>query len=959
MMYKKPIQLAVCLLLFTLLSVSVIWARGRKETYPDPGDMSMLRIQDPVPVDPEVTKGKLENGLTYYIRHNDKPENRLVLRLAVNAGSILETEEQRGIAHFVEHMAFAGTENFEKDEIVDYLEGIGIRFGPDINAYTSFDETVYKLTIPTDDRKVVEKGFQILSEWAFRVSFEPEAIDKERGVIIEEWRLGRGAQARMREEYFPVLFQGSRYAERLPIGKKEVIENCEYRTLTGFYRDWYRPDLMAVSAVGDYPEEEIEKILKKYFNGEAPGEERKERPFYPVPDHEETLYSTVTDPEATNTVVRVMKKYNPAKQLRVSDYRDMIIRSMYDRMLNQRLKELTQLPDPPFIYAVSDSAELVRTKSVYELAAVVPEGGTERGLEALMAEAKRVRLHGFTAGELARVKEELQSYYQRAYDERDKMESFRLADEYVRNYLHGEFIPGIEYEYELFRRYAPEIGLEEVNRLGAALLAGDNRVLLVTGPEQQREVLPAAGGLEAVVEQAERKDVGPYIDSVAGTELFTFSPVPGSIIREIYHPEYGITELILGNGVKVLLRPSKLKNREIILSAYSPGGVSTIPDEEYISAMMLPSIIGVSGVGDFSAVELRKLLAGKQVSLNPTVGSYLEGFSGSSTPEDLEILFQLVHLYMTSPRQDTDAFQSLKSRLQALIANRLLQPEAVFSDKMQELISRDHFRRRPLTSAILEEMDPDTAFRVYEKLFGDAGDFTFFIAGNFQMQRIKPLLTAYLGSLPSAGGGGHWQDEGVRFPDSVIEEEIYAGIEAKSRVSLVFGGPLDWSYPRQHMFDSLIQALDIRLREVIREDVSGTYGVGVSGGFAPYPQADYLLQIYFGCDPERAEELTALLFRELENVKEVPFEEKILDKVREQQRRSFEEAREENRFWTAVMREAELYNLPCETILDIEALIEQVTAENMLNFAGEVLRFDRYVLGTLYPRGESDGGGEK
>lgn len=936
-------------LLLCLFAAAAGWAKGRKEDYPDPSDTSLMRITDPIPVDPKVRIGTLANGLTYYIRHNERPENQLVLRLVVNAGSILETDEQRGLAHVVEHMAFNGTARFEKNEIIDYLEGIGMRFGPEINAYTSFDETVYKLTIPTEDGEILEKGFQILSDWAFHVNFEEEEIDKERGVVIEEWRLGRGAQARMRDKYFPLLLSGSRYAERLPIGKKEVLENFDYETLKSFYRDWYRPDLMAVVAVGDYPEDELERLITTYFADEKSEAGRKERREYEVPHHAEPLYSVVTDKEATNTLVRVMIKHDPEKVEKVEDYRDLILTTMYNRMFNQRLEELTQQADPPFIYAVSSMDDFVRTKSIYEMTAVVPEGGAEKGLTALLTEAKRVRTYGFTEGELKRVREELRSGYKRAYEERDKTESFQFAREYIANFLTGEVIPGIAYEYELFERYAPGIELEEVNDLAEKLITEENRVILVTGPEHRGELIPDTDRLAAVYQKVEDAEIGPYVDSVATGPLFSKSLIPGKVVSEKVYKEYGITEWVLGNGARVFLRPSDYKNKEILLSAVSPGGVSAVSDEEYVSAMMIPSIIGVSGVDGFSATELQKLLAGKQVSLTPTLGNIVEGFSGSSTPEDAEVLFQLLHLYMTAVRGDQDAFASLKTRLKGLVANRLSQPEAVYSDRLQEIVSQGHYRRRPLSSEVLEEMDLETALEVYRDHFSEAGDFTFFIAGNVDKDRLKTLVSTYIGSLPEARGDDAWRDEGIRFPDTAVREEVYAGVEEKSRVTLIFGGPLAWTYKRGHLFDSLRQVLDIRLREVIREDASGTYDVGVAGGFGPFPREDYLFQIYFGCGPDRAEELTAVLMEELKEVRRNAVDEKILAKVREQQRTEFEKAEKKNRFWVNVMRDSVLFGLSYDELLNIEGLIESVTAGNIRNIAAEVLNFDRYVLGTLYP----------
>jgi zinc protease len=936
---------------FFLLSLTAGWTRGRKEQYPEPGDTSAMRMESHVPVDPAVEKGTFENGLTYYIRENSKPEGRAELRLVVNAGSILEREEQQGLAHFVEHMAFNGTENFSKDAILDYLEGVGMRFGPDINAYTSFDETVYKLQIPTEDPKTVEKGIKILSEWAFRIAFEEEEIEKERGVIIEEWRLGRGARARLREQYFPVLFKGSRYAERLPIGKKEIIENCDDEKLIQFYRDWYRPELMAVVAVGDFDGDEMFSLLEKHFSGVEGPKEPKKRIEYPVPDHDKTLYSVATDPEATSTMTQLYIKHDPRTRGTVVDYRSMLVDYIYNIMLNERLDELRRQPDPPFLQAGSSYSDLVRTKSAYALGAVVEQDGVKQGLETILTEAERVKTYGFTEGELERAKEVLFSSYERSYEERTKTESVRFAGEYVRNYLEGEVIPGIEYEFELYKRYAPTISLEEVNRRAEELITDKNRVVLLTGPE---DGLPGASELAAVFEEVKSRDVEPYVDTVSADPLFQKIVTPGEVVSERTFSSFGVTEWVLSNGAKIVLKPTTFKNREILFEGFSPGGTSLVPDDSYVSAMMVPYIINASGVGSFSAVELQKKLAGKQVSLSPGIGQISEGFTGNAAPADLETLLQLLHLYMTEPREDRDAFSSLMTRIEGSIANRRSQPEAVFADTFLEMTTGNHFRTRPLTPELLEEVDLSKAMEVYRERFGNAGDFTFIFVGNFSLKQIKPLIERYIATLPSTGERETWKDREIRFPEATEKETIYRGIEPKSMVALGLGGDFNWSFGSRYVFDSLLQLAEIRLRETIREEASGTYNVGVYGYAQPYPREAYKVQISFGCEPERAPELTDLLFRELEKIIEEPPEDKNVEKVREQQRSWHEQAREKNGFWAGSLEEAYLYGLPLETVFSHSELIEQTGKEELHRMAREVFSLEKYVLLTLYPKEMED-----
>jgi zinc protease len=937
---------------FFLLSITAGWAGGRKEFYPDPNDTSAMRMESPVPVDPKVNKGTFENGLTYYIRENEKPEGRAEIRLVVNAGSILETEEQQGLAHFVEHMAFNGTENFSKDAILDYLEGVGMRFGPDINAYTSFDETVYKLQIPTADPQVVEKGIRILSEWAFRIAFDQEEIDKERGVIIEEWRLGRGAGARLREQYFPVLFTGSRYAERLPIGEKEIIENFEYETLIQFYRDWYRPELMAVVAVGDFDEDEIFALLEEHFSAEKGPADPKKRTEYPVPDHEETLYSVATDPEATSTMAQLFIKHDPEKSKTVADYRDMLVDSAYNIMFNERFSELRQKPDPPFLYAGSSIANIVRTKSAYALGAAVEQEGAERGLETILTEAKRVKNYGFTDGELKRAKEVMFSSFEKAYEERDKTESVRFTGEYVRNFLEGELIPGIEYEFELYKRYAPAITLDEVNGRAEELITDKNRVVILTGPGSEENGLPDPAVLAAIFQKVQTRKVEPYVDQVSAEPLFGKALTPGEVVSERTFYSFDVTEWVLSNGAKVVLKPTTFKNREILLAAFSPGGTSLVADDSYVSALMLPYIINASGVGNFSAVELQKKLAGKQVSLSPGIGRITESFSGSAAPADLETLMQLLHLYMTEPRKDKDAFASLMTRIRGSIANRRSRPEAVFADTFLEMTTENHFRSRPLTPDLLDEADLEAAMEVYKEQFGNAGDFTFVFVGNFSLEFMKPLVERYIATLPSVGQEEKWKDRGIRFPRESEENAIHMGIEPKSMVALGFGGDFEWSFESQYVLDSLLQLAEIRLRESIREEASGTYGVGVYGYAQPYPSESYKIQINFGCEPERAEELTALLFQEIEEMRKNPPETKNVEKVKEQQRSRYQQAREKNGFWTSSLEKAYLYGLPLETVFSYGDLINRTGGEELHRMARKVFNLDRYVLLTLYPEEE-------
>ncbi len=566
----------------------------------------------------------------------------------VKAGSVLEDEDQLGLAHFVEHMAFNGTEHFEKQELVDYLEGIGMRFGPDLNAYTSFDETVYMLMVPTDSAELVATAFQILEDWAHGQVFDHEEIDKERGVIVEEWRLGRGAGARIRDQQLPVLFQGSRYAERLPIGKPEVVENFDYETLKRFYRQWYRPDLMAVIAVGDFEAETIEELIHRHFAGIPMPDIAPERPTFPVPDHEETLFAIATDPEATFNSVAVYWKQQAREVGTLGAYRQSIVEALYNRMLNFRLFELTQQAEPPFIGASSSQGRFIGSKEVYVLGAGVQENRHERALEVLLTEAQRVARHGFTETELEREKRELLRFLQQAYDEREKTQSSGYASEYARAFLYDEPIPGIAFEFGAHQRLLPSVRLEETNRLAREWITESNRVILVDGPEKEGAEVPGEAELLAVFAAVEAAGIEAYVDVATEAPLVPIVPEPAEIIEIEELEEIGVQRWTLANGVRVLLKPTDFKDDEILFNGWSPGGTSLASDRDYVAAMTASTVVFRAGVGEFSLVDLQKKLAGTAVRVSPSIGSLYEAIGGSASPSDVETMFQLIYLYFTA-----------------------------------------------------------------------------------------------------------------------------------------------------------------------------------------------------------------------------------------------------------------------------------------------------------------------
>ncbi|WP_456427503.1 M16 family metallopeptidase [Rhodocaloribacter sp.] len=902
-----------------------------------------------LPIDPDVRTGKLPNGMTYLIRANRKPEHRAELRLAVNAGSVLEDDDQLGLAHFTEHMAFNGTTHFEKQKLVDYLESIGMRLGPDLNAYTSFDETVYMLQVPTDSAATFDTALRILRDWASEVAFEDEEIDKERGVVIEEWRLGRGASARLRDQELPILLHGSRYAERLPIGTKEVLESFPHDAVKRFYRDWYRPDLMAVVIVGDVDAAAVERQIRSLFADLPAREDPRPRPFFDVPDHDETLFAIASDPEATTRRVAVYYKQPKAPQGTEADFRRGLVERLYNSLFNSRLSELLQSADPPFVFASSGRGAFTRTKDVYVLQAVVRDGGYARALETLLTEAERVRRFGFTPAELERGKKEVLRGLEQAFAERDKTESRRYAAEYVRHYLTGEPIPGIAYEYEAAKRLLPDVGLDEVNRVGASWITDRNRVILAEGPEEEGRPLPTEAELLAVFDAVAARTITPYEETVSDAPLVPAPPAPGKVVEETRLDAIGVVRWTLSNGVHVVLKPTDFKNDEILIAATSPGGTSLVPDSMFTPASFAATLIAQSGVGDFGPVELQKKLAGKLIRLSPNIGDRSEGFNGSASPQDLETMFQLLYLYFTAPRADSVAYASYKERIGSLLATFRNSPESAFRDTLTVTLAQYHPRARPFSERTLEEMDLAKSMAVYRDRFADASDFTFYLVGAFDVEAVRPLVETYLGGLPALHRKEEPRDVGIRPPKGVVEKAVYKGKEPKSRVQIVLTGEAPWSNENRRLLRVVTDVLSLRLREVLREDLGGVYGVGVNGSLSKEPREAYRVSISFGCAPERVDELTRTVFEEMARFRTEGTTETYLVKAREAALRRHEVGLEQNSYWLGSLMFSDEYDLDPNDIPDgAPRFYEHLTLDAVHEAARTFLDPANYVRVVLY-----------
>jgi zinc protease len=903
----------------------------------------------PLPFDPAVKIGTLSNGMRYYIRENHKPEKRAELRLVVNAGSVLEDEDQRGLAHMVEHMAFRGTKRFAGNQISSYLESVGMRYGPDINAFTSFDETVYMITIPTDTAAIVDKGFEILAEWAHNLAFDPAQIEKERPVVIEEWRLGQGAENRMQNKWFPVLFTGSKYGERIPIGLKSVLETYKPATLRRFYDTWYRPDLMAVVAVGDFDKRQIEGLITKYLGAIPRATSPKARPLFPVPPQAGTLVSINSDKEATRSTIRLLYKQPKRLNATSATYREHLVEGLFGSMLNDRFAEITQKPNPPFITADAGQGDLVRSAEAFSLTAVVADNGIQRGLNALLTEGERVKKFGFLQSELDRARKDTQRGIEQAYAERDKTNSNVYAEAYSSAFLESEPSTSIQYDLDAITRLLPGITLAEVNKLAGEWMTDKNRVLATTSPDKAGIVNPAPGELLLAFDAVKGANIAAYSETSLSGQLVDKDPIGGKVVSERQIKEVGITEWTLSNGVRVLLKPTDFNADQITFTSYSPGGASLLSDASYIAASAADLIPTTSGVGKFTVIDLQKFLAGKEVSVFPSIDDLSEGVSGSASQRDVDTMLQLVYLYFTQPRLDTSLVNTFLGRYKGVLANRSASPEAAFSDTLQVTMARHSVREQPMSAATLDRIDPAKSFDFYKERFSDASGFTFVFVGNFSIDSMKPLIAKWLGALPSTGRKETWRDTGIRPPTGVVRRVVKKGAEPKARTALIFTGPFEYNRQNRYYLSALAELLNIKLREALRENLGGTYGVSVSPGASRDPLPSYRFTIGFGSAPERLEALTAAALAQIDSVKRFGTTPEYLNKVKEAALRSRETAIKQNGYWVSQITSFDQSGWPLAEIPDGDKLISALTIADLQRAAVKYLRIDNYVRVSLYP----------
>jgi zinc protease len=914
--------------------------------------VAQIDTSQKMPVDPKVKIGKLANGLTYYIRKNTKPENRVELRLVVNTGSVVEDPDQLGLAHFMEHMNFNGTRRFPKNELVSYLQSIGVQFGADLNAYTGFDETVYILPVPTDKPGLVDKGLEILDDWAHNALLDSLEVEKERGVVIEEWRLSRGAEERMMRQTLPVEYLNSKYAERLPIGTKESLEKFSHASLKRFYKEWYRPDLQAVIVVGDIDVNEMEAKIKQVFGDIPAAVSPRPRESFPVPDHQETLSVVAKDKETAFPVVQVMFKKDPQQETTIGDYSRYINRLLFTGMLNNRLRELAQKPNPPFIGAGSYYGNTyARTKDAFMLYANSSDTGMGKALSALLEEGRRVVLHGFTPTEFELQKKQLQSFYDRIFNEREKEESYKYVDEYVSNFLINEPIPGLEWEYDFVKQHLSSVKLPEINKLASAWITPHNMVVTMNAPEKTDIKIPSNEEVKQIVARVATAAIDPYKEKILASQLMDASKLkPGSIVSTKNDEDLGTTTWVLSNGATVVLKPTNFKNDEIIMRAYSKGGHSLVKDADYFSAYFASQIVGLSGIGNFTATDLNNMLKGRNTGLSTNISLYSEGLNGNTTPKESETLFQLMYLYFTAPRKDKDAFESFKTRYKQLYSNILADPNNYFADEFNKLLTKNHPRAgRFPKNEDFNKISLDRAIQIYKERFANAGDFTFFFVGSLNEDSLRRLVTKYIGSLPGTPKKETYRDLGIRPPTGKVEKQINKGSEQQSQVNMVFTGPATYNSDDAYALRSLGELLTIKLVEQLREEKGSVYGVGAFGNMQKVPYQHTMFNISFPCAPENVDTLTRAVLNEINKVIKNGVSETDLAKVKEQQKRRLEVDLKENRFWVNNLYDASFNGSNARQILDLEKKISELSSKAIQDAARKFVNPARYIRAVLKP----------
>ncbi|MCR5822590.1 MAG: insulinase family protein [Bacteroidales bacterium] len=958
---KKSILFALLLLFVGSASFAQIGIGGEKNT-------KSTDLSAAVPVDKKVIIGHLDNGFTYYIRDNKKPEDRIQFRLVSNAGSILERDDQQGLAHFCEHMAFNGIKGYPHNEMIKKLQEHGIEFGRGINAYTSFDQTVYYVDMPASDPEMVKMGIEILDGWAGNILFDQKEIESERGVIHEEWRGGVGHGDRMRKKTFPIVFEGSLYADRMPIGKEEVIMNFERQSIVDFFNDWYRPDLQAIVVVGDLQNFEyagkkgakaMEQRVRDVFSLHAKAVSPKPRPVFTISGNKDPLVAIATDKEATSTGMMFIWKHPKAHVGTVGDYRQGLINSLVIRMINERLGEICEKAIAPMMYAGAGHngfiARYVREADDFVLSCSPKENRIEDAAAMLLAEMKRLDEHGFLQTELDRQKDNLISWYTRSAKEADKTESNDLADEYTRHFLEGEVIPGIRQEWKYAKEFVPEITLEECNRTIASWITDENMVFYLTAPEREGYRVPDEAAVRKIIADSKKISTEPWVDTFQDKPLFT-DEVPAitpKVTKENNVLDY--KEYTCPNGVRFVVKKTNLKADEIVFVGETFGGTSLYSDEDYFLAANTASLIRASGIADLTSSQLSKKLKGKNVAVIPYLDDEVQGFTGTCAPQDLESALQLLNLYYTAPRSDKDVFdrniEQLRSSIKLVVDN----PQVAFSETCYRTIYPEDKRLIVVpTEKQINTLAPDRAMQIFRERFHDASNMVFIFVGNVSDDDVA-LIARYLNHLPADGSQKNekYIDRTAKFAQGIVHAEAVKGIERQGKLQ-IYGemnvDAKDIDDPQTGLaIQALSNALEITLLEEVREKNGDAYTPSVGLWSQIIPSAQVAWKFSIGCDPDKIKKVEKDCIAILKQYQKKGPDAKTLAKVKEQMIVNNGTQRQENYYWMGLIENSYSLGKDVDFIVNYDEMVRSITAKQVRDLAKKYINLKNYVSVSLRP----------
>jgi len=955
MTYFKPLICAFLLPLSYHIAAADI-SKGTKSSFSI--EARNILAQDTIswstklPFDNQVIKGKLKNGFTYYILKNKEPENRVTMYLANKVGSVLETEEERGLAHFLEHMQFNGLKHFPKNELIDYLQKAGVRFGADLNAYTSFNETVYQLPIPSDDPELLKNGLQVIRDWAQDALLTEEEIHKERSVVLEEMRIGKGAHQRMRDQYLPFLLNNSIFSNRLPLGTPEVIQHFSPETLRQFHKKWYRPDLQAVIIVGDIDVHAIEAEVKRLFSdlktpADAPG-----RSQMSVDLLDKNQFMAVSDAEMPYVVGQLFYKYKKEKIRNLSDYRKELHKSVFNQLLGSRLLEIMQQANPPFLQGQGSFQEFLGGIDVLGLNYVAKPGEIESGFKALMQEMERVKRFGFTQTEFDRAIKNMLKSNELAYNERDKKKSDSYINSYLNNFLKEDPALSNEDRYQISKQLIPSLTLTELNQLMQDYDIHQNRDIIYLSSEKEQAHIPNEEQVNQWIAEVENAEISPYIDPISSLPLLKTEPKAGTILQKEEIPEIGVQKLTLSNGVSVILKPTNFKNDEIKISAFSPGGSSLYADSDFYSADNSTYLVGTSGLGQLNKDEFTRFMTGKAVQVFPTISERYEGISAVSDKDGLKTAFELIYGYFVEPKVDDQSFQSFMSRNIAALDNKLSDPNAVFSDSINQVLYGNQIRRLNPTVEFIQSTDKDRALEIYKERFADASDFTFVIVGSFTESEIHPYLEQYLAALPNIHRKESARYLGILEPQKGVQKTVFKGKEDKATVILSYIGDYAYSEQKNLDMDALASILSVKLLERLREEEGGVYGVSARINYKKFPNNRYRANITFGTGKDQVESLIQATKDEIQKIQKNGPAAIDLEKFKMEERRQLEVSLRENSFWLGHLTHA-LQNQEDPTyILTYLQEVDKLTAKRIQKAAQEYLKDNQRFQFILLPEQE-------